>query len=80
MESDLAVGLVLTALAFAGLLWAVIHGKYVVERIKRGEYPRHPNPDHSTAGDGGGGAAGPSSVPAADRAEGDDEEEGAARG
>lgn len=50
MESDLVVGIVLTALAFAGLMWAVFHGKYVVERIKRGEYPHHPNPDHSTAG------------------------------
>lgn len=50
MESDLLVGIVLTALALAGLMWAVLHGKYVVERIKRGEYPHHPNPDHSTAG------------------------------
>lgn len=46
MSTGLAVGLVLTALAYAGLWWAVIHGKHVVEQVKRGEYPHHPNPKH----------------------------------
>lgn len=53
METDLAVGLVLTALAFAGLIWAVFHGKYVVERVMENEYPHHPNPDHRPPPSGG---------------------------
>lgn len=52
MSSELLVGLVLTALAYAGLWWAVIHGKHVVEQVKRGEYPHHPNPEYRPGGDG----------------------------
>lgn len=52
MSADLTVGLVLTALAYAGLWWAVIHGKHVVEQVKRGEYPHHPNPEYRPGGEG----------------------------
>lgn len=55
---DLLVGLVLTALAYTGLMWAVVHGKHVVERVKRGEYPHHPNPEHRPADEGKGSPSG----------------------
>lgn len=48
VSTDLIIGVILTALSYAFLIWAVVHGKHVVERIQRGEYPAHPNPDHST--------------------------------
>lgn len=79
ITTDLLVGLVLTALAYAGLMWAVVHGKHVVERVKRGEYPDHPNPDHSTAKGGGQDAVGPSSTASADDRTAGDREEGSAR-
>jgi len=43
-ESDLIVGLALTAVAYGFLLWAVIHGKHVVEEIARGERSDRPIP------------------------------------
>ena len=43
MVSELAIGLVLTALAWLGLIAAVLHGTYVTERIAAGEYRRDPN-------------------------------------
>lgn len=46
MTTDLIVGLILTALAYAGLLWAVVHGKHVVEQVRQGTYLHHPNPEH----------------------------------
>lgn len=54
ITTDLLVGVVLTALAYAGLMWAVVRGKHVVERVKRGEYPHHPNPERRPADDGPG--------------------------
>ena len=50
MTGDLILGIVLTALAYAGLMWAVIHGIHVVEQVKRGEYPHHPNPKRRPSG------------------------------
>ena len=46
MTKDLIVGVVLTTLTYVGLLWAVVHGKHVVEQVRRGTYPHHPNPRH----------------------------------
>lgn len=42
----------LTALTYAGLMWAVVHGKHVVEKVKRGEYADHPNPEHRPVDEG----------------------------
>lgn len=40
--SDLIVGLVLTAVAYGFLLWAVIHGKHVIDEIASGERSGRP--------------------------------------
>jgi hypothetical protein len=42
MEASLAVGIVLSLLAWLGLLAAVLHGKYVTEKIAAGEYDKGP--------------------------------------
>ncbi|MFW5919578.1 MAG: hypothetical protein ACOC0F_01225 [archaeon] len=42
MVSTLTVGVILTALAWIGLQVAVLHGKYVVDRIAEGEYTKGP--------------------------------------
>lgn len=52
ITTDLLVGIVLAALAYGFLIWAVVHGKHVVEQVKRGEYPHHPNPKHRPVKDG----------------------------
>lgn len=41
--SDLGLGVVLTALAYGFLIWAVVHGKHVVDRIAAGEDPARPD-------------------------------------
>lgn len=42
MVSSLTVGIVLTLLAWVGLQAAVLHGKYVTEKIAAGEYNKGP--------------------------------------
>lgn len=42
MVSSLEVGAILTLLAWIGLQGAVIHGKYVVDKIAVGEYRKGP--------------------------------------
>lgn len=42
MVSLLEIGAVLTLLAWIGLQGAVIHGKYVVDKIAGGEYRKGP--------------------------------------
>jgi hypothetical protein len=39
---SLTVGIVLTLLAWLGLMIAVIHGKYVSEKVEAGEYQKGP--------------------------------------
>lgn len=51
MTTDLVVGVVLSALAYGGLLWAVVHGKRVVDQVRRGTYRHHPNPEHRPRGE-----------------------------
>lgn len=46
MTTDLLIGIFLTLVAYAGLIWAVVHGKHVIEQVKRGQYSDHPNPKH----------------------------------
>lgn len=48
--TDLIVGLALTAVAYGFLLWAVIHGKHVVDEISRGERPGRPSGDGESDG------------------------------
>ncbi|WP_161611444.1 hypothetical protein ACH9L7_19700 (plasmid) [Haloferax sp. S1W] len=50
MVSTLILGAILTLLAWVGLQAAVIHGKYVVDKIDSGEYQKGP---FSDAMDGG---------------------------
>lgn len=42
MVSTLITGAILTFLAWIGLLIAVLHGKYVVDKIAAGEYEKGP--------------------------------------
>ncbi|WP_254545311.1 hypothetical protein [Halomarina pelagica] len=42
MVSTLTIGAVLTLLAWVGLQVAVIHGKYVVDKIAAGDYEKGP--------------------------------------
>lgn len=42
MVSTLTVGIVLTLVAWLGLQAAVLHGKYVTEKIAAGEYNTRP--------------------------------------
>lgn len=42
MVSSLTVGIVLTFLAWLGLLAAVVHGKHVTEKVAAGEYDKGP--------------------------------------
>lgn len=42
MVSTLTIGAILTLLAWLGLQAAVIHGKYVVDKIAVGEYDKGP--------------------------------------
>lgn len=42
MASSLAVGAILTLLAWLGLQIAVVHGKYVTDKIAVGEYHKGP--------------------------------------
>lgn len=42
MVSTLIIGVVLTFLAWVGLQVAVIHGKYVVDKIAAGGYQKGP--------------------------------------
>lgn len=42
MVSTLAIGAILTLLAWIGLQIAVLHGKYVVDKIASGEYKKGP--------------------------------------
>lgn len=42
MVSTLAIGAVLALLAWIGLQVAVVHGKYVVDKIAVGEYNKGP--------------------------------------
>ncbi|MFC7156235.1 hypothetical protein ACFQPA_12360 [Halomarina halobia] len=50
MVTTLVIGAILTLLAWIGLLVAVIHGKYVVDRIDAGEYEKGPL-DRSNGGE-----------------------------
>lgn len=42
MISDLQIGVVLTVLAYLGLVAVVVHAKYVIEKIGDGEYDKGP--------------------------------------
>ena len=42
MVSMMELGAILTLLAWVGLLLAVVHGKYVVDKIAVGEYQKGP--------------------------------------
>ncbi|WP_157837709.1 hypothetical protein [Haloferax sp. ATB1] len=42
MVSTLTIGAILTLLAWVGLQAAVVHGKYVVDKIAAGEYRKGP--------------------------------------
>lgn len=53
MSTTFGIALVLTAVAYGFLWWAVVHGKHVVEEIQRGEYAHHPNPEHRPGGEDG---------------------------
>lgn len=50
MVSTLIIGAVLTLLAWIGLQIAVIHGKYVVDKIAAGEYQKGPFSDATNGG------------------------------
>ena len=52
--SDLVVGLALTAVAYGFLVWAVVHGKHVVERMARGNEGERPLRGGSAARSSGG--------------------------